>query len=92
MIEILLTMLEFEHKLQDIVYGPGTLWFCFYIYRASSFYIMISNIYLSYRKETLSSGLKFVIAVEELEKAKPSAKKHTHCIGKSLFGKISARA
>lgn len=47
MIDILLAMLEFEHKLQDIVYGPGTLWFCFYIYRASSFYRMISNIYLS---------------------------------------------
>lgn len=32
------------------------------------------------------SGLNFVIAVEELEKAKPRAKKHTRCTGKSLFG------
>lgn len=61
MIDILLAMLEFEHKLQDIVYGPGTLWFCFYIYRASSFYRMISNIYLSiylsYRKEKETHSL-----------------------------------
>lgn len=79
MIDILLAMLEFEHKLQDIVYGPGTLWFCFYIYRASSFYRMISNIYLSIlqkRKRNTLTALERVY----LAKYQPELKRQMNTI------------